>query len=302
MDMPNPEDQDIETLHEEFLLNYLPSNFPEEFRQLCLLPPLHGNEDLIRTVKINVGAIVLRHRTRFTEDMDYFVRIKQCIRSAESAEKAIEEFVNLFMNMDTDHRDATLNVANEIAPHRFPDQKLGEFLGKLTTMATTMKVLAAAVTLGTGISAAKRGQGRPWSPYISPARELTREWESITAEPMTTGEALTFFGPIDNLTPAQRRAIRRINTPFDGLKIKPVPTPRPLGKGKDKDQKRQYVEHSTEFIGLCLKMIKPDITPQQVITSIKHAVKLRAVMEQMVENAAAGKSPLLALMDAMAEK
>jgi hypothetical protein len=49
-------------------------------------------------------------------------------------------------------------------------------------------------------------------------------------------------------------------------------------------------------------MIKSDITPQQVITSIKHAVKLRAVMGQMVENAAAAKSPLLALVDAMPEK
>jgi hypothetical protein len=75
-----------------------------------------------------------------------------------------------------------------------------------------------------------------------------------------------------------------------------------LGKGKDKDQKRQYQERATEFIGLCLKMIKSDITPQQVITSIKHAVKLRAVMGQMVENAAAAKSPLLALVDAMPEK
>jgi hypothetical protein len=193
-------------------------------------------------------------------------------------------------------------VASDIAPRPFPNQKLGEFLGKLTTMATSMKLLAAAVTFGTGVSAAKRGKGRPWSPYISPAWDLAREWEFITAEPMTTGEALTSFGPIDNLSPAERRAIRRINTPFDGLKIKPVPTPRPLGKGKRKDRKRQYQEHATEFIGLCLKMIKSDITPQQVITSIKHAVRLRILKEKVMENVAAGKPPLLALVDAMPEK
>jgi hypothetical protein len=87
-----------------------------------------------------------------------------------------------------------LNVASDIAPRRFPNQKLGKFLGKLTTMATSMKLLAAAVTFGTGVSAAKRGRGRPWSPYISPAHDLAREWEFITAEPMTTGEALTFSG------------------------------------------------------------------------------------------------------------
>ena len=77
-----------------------------------------------------------------------------------------------------------------------------------------------------------------------------------------------------------------------------MPTPRPLGKGKDKDQKRQYVEHSTAFIGQCLKMIKPDITDQQVITSIKHAVKQRTLMWQMRENIKAGKNPLLAGIEA----
>jgi hypothetical protein len=300
MDMPLPEDQDIETLHQEFLLNYLPDNFPEEFMQLCHLPQLQGNEDRIRVVKINVGAIVFRHRKRFTEDTDYFVRIEKCIRSAESAEKAIEEFVDLFMNMDTHHRHATLNVASDIAPRRFPNQKLGKFLGKLTIMATSMKLLAAAVTFGTGVSAAKRGRGRPSSPYISPAHDLAREWEFITAKPMTVGEALTHYEQLDDLSPAERRAIR--HTPFDGLKIKPVPTPRPLGKGADKEPKPRYVEHSTAFIGLCLKMIKPEIIPQEVITAIKHAVKLRAVTGRMVENAAAGKPPLLALMDAMPEK
>ena len=145
-------------------------------------------------------------------------------------------------------------------------------------MATMMRVLPAAVTLGTGISAAKRVQGRPHSPYISPAFELMQQWECLTAEPMTEGEALIHFGPSNDLTPAERRATGKMNTPSHLSKIKPVPTPRPLGKGKDKDRKRQYVEHSSAFIGQCLQMIKPDITPQQVLTSVKHAVKQRALM------------------------
>ena len=79
-----------------------------------------------------------------------------------------------------------------------------------------------------------------------------QQWQSITAEPMTTGEALTLFEPIepiDDDTPAEQRAIRRINTPFDGLEINPVPTPRPLGKGKDKDQKRQYESTQLRSLG-----------------------------------------------------
>ncbi len=78
-----------------------------------------------------------------------------------------------------------------------------------------------------------------------------------------------------------------------------MPTPRPLGKGKDKDQKARYVEHSTAFIGLCLKMIKPDITNSEVITSTKHAVKQRAIAAQTVENIRAGMNPILARIEAV---
>jgi hypothetical protein len=298
--MPIPEHQDA--LEEEFFFNYLPSNFPKEFGELCLIPPLDKNKDLITTVQENLGEIVFRHRKRFMEDKDYFVRIEQCIRSAASVEKALREFVDLFMRMDTAHRDTTLyvgkEIAKEIAMARFPD-KLDEFLGQLDAMAAMMTVLAAAVTVGTGISAAKRGRGRPQSPYTSPAFELMQQWESLTAEPMTEGEALIAFGATDDLATAERRAIRRINTPFDGLKINKVPTPRPLAKGKDKDQKRQFAEHSTAFIGKCLEMINPGITTSQVITSIKHAVKQRALMEKVLQNVKTGKNPFFARVEAV---
>ena len=251
-------------------------------------------------MQLNLGEIIFRHRKRFAEDKDYFVRIEQCIRSAETAEKALQEFVDLFMRMDTAHRDAILYLANEVAPDQFQDQKLGEFLGQLTAMPTMMKVLAAAVTLATGISAAKRSRGQPQSPYISPAFELMQQWEYLTAEPMTEGEALIHFRPSDDLTPAERRATLRIDTPWQhGLEIHKAPTPRPLGKGKDKDQKRQYLEHSTAFIGQCLKMVKPDITDSQVITAVKHAVKRRALMVKVLENVKAGKNPLLARIEAV---
>ena len=54
------------------------------------------------------------------------------------------------MRMDAAHRDAILYVANEIASDQFQDQKLGEFFGELTAMATMMRVLAAAVMYGNG--------------------------------------------------------------------------------------------------------------------------------------------------------
>src|ERR1700722_5811300 len=53
-DMPNLEDEDPESLYEKYLYDYLPSNFPNEFEQLCLFSPLKGNERLIRAVKFNV--------------------------------------------------------------------------------------------------------------------------------------------------------------------------------------------------------------------------------------------------------
>jgi hypothetical protein len=303
--MPVPQDPNMEALHEEFLFNYLPSNFPKEFSELCLLldkntdPPLGKNKDLLREVQLNLGEIIWRHHKRFTEDKDYFVRIQQCIWSAESVTKTLGEFVDLFMRMDNAHREVTLCVANRIAPRLFPDQKLGEFLGRITTFVTMMEVIAAAVSSGTGIPGAKRGRGRPQSPYLSPAYELMQEWEFITAEPMTAGEALIHVTPPNDLTPAERRALRRDHRPSNLLRIKPVPTPRPLGKGKDKDQKARYVEHSTAFIGLCLKMIKPDITNSEVITSTKHAVKQRAIAAQTVENIRAGMNPILARIEAV---
>ena len=72
--MPIPEDQDMEALEEEFFFNYLPSNFPKEFGELCLIPPLDKNKDLIRTVQLNLGEIIFRYRKRFAENKDYFVR------------------------------------------------------------------------------------------------------------------------------------------------------------------------------------------------------------------------------------
>ena len=43
--MPIPEHQDIEALEEKFFFNYLPSNFPKEFGELCLIPPLDKNKE-----------------------------------------------------------------------------------------------------------------------------------------------------------------------------------------------------------------------------------------------------------------
>jgi hypothetical protein len=325
--MPVPQEPDMEALHEEFLFNYLPLNFPKEFSELCELclllgidkespfdenggppldknngPPIDEDNDRKKRVReilqLSLGEFIWRHHKRFTEDDDYFVRIKQCIRSTETVTKTLEEFVDLFMGMDNEHREVTLRVANEIAPHLFPDQKLGEFLRQLTAVVPMMEVLAAAVSIGTGIPGPNKvKEGRPHSPYISPAYELMQEWQFITAKPMMAGEAITHFTPPDDLTPA----VRRDDTPSNLLGIKPAPTPRSLGKGKDKDkdQKARYQEHSTAFIGLCLKMIKPDITPQQVITSIRHAVRLRAIAAQTLENIRAGMPPTLANIEAV---
>ena len=110
--MPNPEDEDPESLSEKYLYDYLPLNFPNEFEQLCLLSPLKGNERLIRVVKFNVGEIVSRYRRRLVEENDYAARIKECIDFAKSAAKSLGQFVELFMGMDGVHRDEYVSATN----------------------------------------------------------------------------------------------------------------------------------------------------------------------------------------------
>jgi hypothetical protein len=301
--MPEPKDDEIELLHEDFLNDYLPSNFPKDFEELCRIPPLDeikNNEDLMTAVRIDLGQIVCKHRKRFTDDPNYFVRIEQCVRAAESAENALKEVLDLFVGMDNEHREAALDLAREIGPCIFPEQKLGNFLEQLAAAAMKMEILERAVSTVTGVAAQKRGKGRPLSNYIVPAYELMQEWEIITATPMTVGDALIGFS--DETTPTERRTLRRFDAPFPARKIKPVPTPRPLGKGTDRNPKPQYAEHSTAFIGQCLKMIAPKITPQEVVTAIKHAVSLRPVYRRMVENVHAGKSRVVALTEAIRDE
>ena len=284
--MPNPEDEDPESLFEKYLYDYLPSNFPNEFEQLCLLSPLKGNERLIRAVKFNVGEIVSRYRRRLIEDNDYATRIKECIDFAKSAAKSLGQFVELFMGMDRVHRDEILYAANEFAPDQFLEQSPSELYVALTRTSAIMGVLSAAITAGTGVSVGSR-RGRPPLAFVLPAWELIREWEFITAE-LTTGEPREFF-ETEGMTATKRVDLRGDPHRFFGLKVKQVPTPRPLYKGEKKDQEGQYVEHSTAFVGLCLKMIKPEITRQQVITCIKNVVKQRADLRQRTETAPHGK-------------
>jgi hypothetical protein len=131
---------------------------------------------------------------------------------------------------------------------------------------------------------------------VLPACELIREWEFITAE-LTTGERREFFETEGDMTAIERLDLRGDPSRFFGLKVKQVPTPRPLYKGENKDQEGQYVEHSTAFVGLCLKMINPEITRQQVITCIKNVVKLRSDLQQRMEAAPTGKSLFHATAD-----
>jgi hypothetical protein len=284
--MPSPEDEDIESLYEEYLRDYLSKNFPDELDQLRLLPPLKGNERLINAVKFNVGEIVSRYRRRSMEDNDYAARIKECIDSAKSAAKALGQFGKLLMGMDRVHRGAILAAANEFAPDPFLEQSPSELYVALTRTSAMMDVLSAAITIGTGISVDKR-RGRPPLGLVLPAFELIREWEFITAE-LTTGEPREFFETEGDITATERLDLRGDPDRLFGLKVKRVPTPRPLYKGETKDQEGQYMEHSSAFVGICLKMIKPDITRQQVITSIKNVVKQRANVRQIMEKAPSG--------------
>jgi hypothetical protein len=271
-DMPSMKDQNVQTLkmealEEDLYWNYLPSNFPEEFKELCQIPPIHGNAILMDEVKRSLGEIVFRYHRQFSEQKDYYVRIEQCIKCAESAENLLQKLFDLFLGMDTEHRGATLAVANMIDSKRFPDQTDREFVGSLTAIMDTMRLLSVSVQIGTGVPSTKPTRGRPVSPFIRPAQDLIEAWESITAQPMKD---------------------------IDGFWIKHVRTPRPFAKGKDKNRESSPVEHSTAFIRICFKMINPKITNSQVITSIKHAVKIRAAIHQAVtkKNGMSGDLPL----------
>jgi hypothetical protein len=265
--MPIKERPEVEAAESEFFWNYLPTKFPEEFKELCLIPPLRGDEDIIAAVQLQLGEIVSRYHRRFSEEEDYFTRVQQCIRSAESAATVLQEFLGLFVRMDRVDRNSTLTAANMI-DWRFPERSDEKFIGQCNAIIHMMRLLGAAMVCATGVSAAKKGRGRYFSPYVQATREIMDVWESITAQP---------------------------NPPFEFMTIKPAPTPRPFGKGKLKDQKPQPVEHSTAFTLLALRMIKSDITNSQVVTSMKHAVKQKREMIKVLEKAR-GKDPLLAIL------
>ena len=102
-----------------------------------------------------------------------------------------------------------------------------------------------------------------------------QQWQSITAEPMTTGEALTLFEPIepidDTPTPAEQRAIRRINTPFDGSSksIQCLRLDHWAGQGQRPEATIRRALNCVHWA--VFEDDQTYITDQQVITSIKHA-------------------------------
>jgi hypothetical protein len=157
--MPVPEDHDMEALEEEFFFNYLPSNLSKEFGELCLIPPLKGNEHIIATVQLQLGEIVSRYHRRFSEEEDYFTRIKQCIQSAESGANVLEEFLGLFVRMDRVHRNATLTAANMIDPHGFPEQSDEKFIGQCYAIIHMMRLVGAAMICATGKSGTTKKVG-----------------------------------------------------------------------------------------------------------------------------------------------
>jgi hypothetical protein len=236
------------------------ADFPAELKEVCNLSQLRLDPRLIDPFLLQLGTIIYRHRNRYSTN-DYFDRVEQFIRSTNAAADNIDLVIECFGKMDIAHINSVLSVAIEIFPRPFFEkQDLEGFFRLLGDIRVLMMTLNVAVKIGTGVSGAPRGKGRPPSPYMLPALELIEAWESITAKKL--GE----------------------DSPV--MLIKRIPTPKRLDTSGPKDKERQFEtkQPSTEFIRLALRMIKPDIKDSEVLTAIKRALKLRDTMYDFVRS------------------
>jgi hypothetical protein len=219
----------------------------KEFKAMCKLRPLRNN--FIEKHHLELANIVSRYSPRFC-NKDYFAGIERSIQSINAATEALEAALDDLILLDSDHLETVKVAAKWIDQKRFAKDAV--LMTDLFEIIQKMRVLSAAVKIGTGVSAAKKSQGRPPSPYVQAAFELIWLWERITEV--------------------------RLN-PLPLVQLGHFPTAKKEIK-ENEEREIQATQESTEFCRLAFRMINPNIKLKEVRTAINNALSGREWMDR----------------------
>jgi hypothetical protein len=259
---------------EQIRLNLIPSTYPKEFKAICNLRSLRKKQDTLDQdtldhLKLALEEIVSRYRRRFSDE-GYFTRIGECIRFATTAADNIQEVSDLLAKLDVTHVENIWCAVDEIENHTLVSAKASgkkqapkprkgfaewtyvEFMKQLSSMIYSMKLLAAALPIATGVSGNTPGRGRPSNPYCEIAREVIELWEFITAE--------NKIGEIKRFAIAKKQV-------------------------KQGEPDVVASQDSTEFCRLVFHMINPNVKLVEVRTAINNALNDRDLWSQFFESA-----------------
>jgi hypothetical protein len=221
----------------------LPSDYPEEFKEICGLGPLKQKveEQGIESLQLMLGEIVYLYRRRL-RDREYFARIESCIRSAEASSESLTQIIKTLCKLDIGHIKGLMFAASEIDPPHFDNQDFMGFVRRFDEFKSMMEVFCLALMAATGTSAEPRGKGAPGLPYTAAAFELAEAWEELTGKPVVS----------------------------------------PKGKVRGKKSELESPQSSTQFVRLGLKMIDPKSTLPNAITSIRNVLALKKSIEPIM--------------------
>jgi hypothetical protein len=237
----------------------IPSKYPEEFEEICKLLSLSdknarqekdgkiggkvegsstgdsATNDLVYHLKLKLADVVSVYKRRFSGHRCYFDHITKCIRLARTASDDLESIVACMGKLDGSHILALWDRAAHLGFNRFAQQEYIELLKQISSMGTTLQILAAVLPYATGVSDAKRGRGRPKNPYFPAVLEIIDLWEFVTSKPFPVAK-------------------------------------KKLEKGEPDKTASQT---STEFCRLVFRMIDQNITLPEVRTAINNALNVR---------------------------
>jgi hypothetical protein len=256
--MPNLTDRDKlegDAWARKCTLDLLHSKFSQEFKAICNLRPLRGNQNLIEAHELELATIVLRYRNRFSKD-DYFSHIQQCMKSADAAAESLHTFLEQFNQLrDSDQMNLVIKAANITDEGVFTNESYIPHLNLTVTLLAiirTMKALSPGIKIATGVSERRR-QGRPSSHYVQAALDLIFLWERILLA-----------------------SLPEPSPPYRAKTVKVPIAKKQVGRGPltGDNQYAEATQPSTEFCRLAFRMINPKLKLKDAITAINNAREL----------------------------
>ena len=192
-------------------------------------------EGATKSIQIRSGKVVYLYRQRFKNKAAFVDHIEKCIHAADNAANELETVFERAIGFDIGHIETVMLAASELDRSYFDNLDFMKFLRQLQEFSVLIRFFGAAIKLGTNISGARQGRGRPALPYTLAALDLIEVWEDLTGTQAVS----------------------------------------PKGKAKAKEKREEKaVRIRLKFVHLGLQMMDLEVTLPIAITSIKNALKL----------------------------